>query len=237
MHDDHSSPLSVSALRLGVPSLAAALLIALASASPAGATGESETSAFCAEDTNHDQYIDVGDIGLVTNVFGQTGPATLDIAPPLAPNGFIDTADIGAVTAHFGTKCYGTTGTEMGGDSLTSSVWGCTFQTAGFILGPVTGGSFTNDWGGKTRCLSDGGGLTSFCRFQFEYRDSGGTWHTIAISEDMTMAGTYCIAQGYPAVLPHYTVMRGTIWHWISQPGNFAHPPMFHAETYHFTIP
>lgn len=211
-------------------------LVLVALAAPRSGAQETTTGR-CAEDPSGNQFIDTGDIGMLTNVFGQSGPVELDISPPLAPNGFIDTADIGLVTNHFGQACYGTTGTEMGGDSLTSSVWGCTFMTGGFILGPAGGGSLTKEWGGRSRCQSDGGSFTSFCRFQYEYRDAAGAWHLIAISEDVTVAGTFCQAQGYNTVLPLNTVMRGTIWHWISQPGSYAHEPMFHAEQQTFTIP
>lgn len=214
------------------------LLLILACTQPADGHETDIETAYCAEDPSHSQYIDTSDIALLTGVFGLSGPVELDIAPPLAPDGFIDTQDISAITGHFGTQCFGTTGTEIGGDSLTASVWQCQFKTAGFALGPAGGGTYVGDWGGQSRCLNDGGSFTSFCRFQFEYRDGAGAWHTIAVSQDVTMAGTYCIAQGFSVVLPHYTVLRGSLWHWIDAPPpiDWAHPPMFHAELATFCI-
>jgi hypothetical protein len=63
-------------------------------------------------DIDNDSFVDTGDIGAVTNYFGNAvpgaAPARLDIAPdpPLAPpNAFIDTADIGRLTGLFGQRC------------------------------------------------------------------------------------------------------------------------------------
>ena len=63
-------------------------------------------------DINNSGFADTGDLGLVTNDFGDAvpgaAPARHDLAPdpPLAPpNAFIDTGDIGKITGVFGQAC------------------------------------------------------------------------------------------------------------------------------------
>ena len=58
------------------------------------------------------RFVDTGDLGALTNDFGDAVPAAApyrhDVAPdpPLAPpNAFIDTADIGRLTNLFGVAC------------------------------------------------------------------------------------------------------------------------------------
>lgn len=58
-------------------------------------------------DVNNDGFSDVGDIGRLTNFFGERvapeGPAP--VRYDIAPDGFIDTGDIGTMTGHFGEQC------------------------------------------------------------------------------------------------------------------------------------
>jgi plastocyanin len=63
-------------------------------------------------DINNSGFADTGDLGLVTNDFGDAVPGAApvrhDLAPdpPLAPpNAFIDTGDIGKITGVFGQAC------------------------------------------------------------------------------------------------------------------------------------
>jgi plastocyanin len=56
-------------------------------------------------DINNDRLITFGDIGLLTGIFGQTGPpARRDLAPE-PPDGLITFADIGRQTSIFGQAC------------------------------------------------------------------------------------------------------------------------------------
>ena len=63
-------------------------------------------------DINNSGFADTGDLGMVTNDFGDAvpgaAPARHDLAPdpPIAPpNAFIDTGDIGKITGVFGQAC------------------------------------------------------------------------------------------------------------------------------------
>ena len=59
-------------------------------------------------DINNNGFSDTGDIGALTNDFGDAVPANAparhDIAPDI-PDGFIDTGDLGRMTGHFGEGC------------------------------------------------------------------------------------------------------------------------------------
>lgn len=195
------------------------------------------TTEHCAEDVAPDGYIDTSDISMLTGVFGQAG-GTLDIAPELAPDGFVDTQDISLLTNHFGEGCIGSTGADSVVEMLEpSGVWDCTFKVSGFIWGPMGNYSLSHDWGGKTICRSDGGAYLSFCMFAWEWQDANG-WHLVQSTPDYYFDGTYCIAQGYSAWLPHNTPLRGSIYHWLKRSnGSFTHSPMYHAEGVTHHIP
>lgn len=55
-------------------------------------------------DLNGTGYVDTGDLGLVTQWFGQSAPPA-PVQYDLAPSGFIDAGDIGIITARFGEAC------------------------------------------------------------------------------------------------------------------------------------
>lgn len=200
------------------------------------------TTEHCAEDPSGNGYIDVGDISMLTGVFGQAGPpAALDIAPELLPDGFVDVQDISLLTNHFGEGCIGSTGADSVGQMAMalepSGVWDCTFKVSGFIWGPMGNYSLSHDWGGKTICRSDGGAYLSFCMFAWEWQDANG-WHLVQSTPDYYFDGTYCIAQGYSAWLPHNTPLRGSIYHWLKRSnGSFTHSPMYHSEAVTHHIP
>lgn len=202
-----------------------------------------EVTAFCAEDATQDHMVDVSDITLIGSQFGKATTETtayLDIWPELAPDGFVDISDVVLTGSHFGKLCYGTVGTEPDPEGdFPSFVWGCVFKASGFMTQSQGNWVAVPDWGGKTICQHGGGSFTTSCSFTFERWVGNSTphWEPVAATGTFTAGGAFCQAQGPSSALPMYTLLRGTILHWVESDGVTVHGPHYHAENATFTIP